>query len=76
VRQEEDEEREKHRRAFDDMVERARQNPPQPHDPMRFRAVPPGVMLCAAMNQAVSGCRCRQGHTAVTDLISSSRKSS
>ena len=24
------------------MVERARQTPPAPHDPMRFRAVPPG----------------------------------
>ena len=31
-----------HRRAFDAMVERARQQPPEPHDPMRFRAVPPG----------------------------------
>lgn len=42
VRKEEDEERAMHRAAFDAMVERARANPPPPHDPMRFRAVPPG----------------------------------
>lgn len=43
IRREEDEVREAHRRAFDEMVERARANPPPPHDPMRFRAVPPGA---------------------------------
>ncbi|KAG2453060.1 hypothetical protein HYH02_002393 [Chlamydomonas schloesseri] len=42
IRREEEETREMHRRAFDAMVERARQQPPEPHDPMRFRAVPPG----------------------------------
>ncbi|GIL91245.1 hypothetical protein Vretifemale_18925 [Volvox reticuliferus] len=42
IRREEEEIREAHRRAFDEMVERARQQPPEPHDPMRFRAVPPG----------------------------------
>ncbi|KXZ54087.1 hypothetical protein GPECTOR_5g192 [Gonium pectorale] len=42
IRREEEETREAHRRAFDAMVERARQQPPEPHDPMRFRAVPPG----------------------------------
>eukprot|EP00951_Prasinocladus_malaysianus_P031186 scaffold297445_cov22-Prasinocladus_malaysianus.AAC.2 len=46
IRAEEDATRERHRKAFDDMVaaarERARTNPPPPHDPMRFRAVPPG----------------------------------
>ncbi len=41
-RREEDEKRDANRRAFDEMVERARQQPPEPHDPMRFRAVPPG----------------------------------
>ncbi|PNH04273.1 Dynein assembly factor 1, axonemal [Tetrabaena socialis] len=43
IRVEEEETREAHRRAFDAMVERARQQPPEPHDPMRFRAVPPEV---------------------------------
>lgn len=28
--------------AFKEMVERARAMPPVPHDPMRFRALPPG----------------------------------
>ncbi|GLC45999.1 hypothetical protein PLESTF_000747100 [Pleodorina starrii] len=42
IRREEEATREAHRRAFDEMVERARQQPPEPHDPMRFRAVPPG----------------------------------
>ena len=43
---EEEAERERHRQAFNDMVESARaaaaENPPPPFDPMRFRAVPPG----------------------------------
>ncbi|GFH11834.1 dynein assembly factor 1, axonemal, partial [Haematococcus lacustris] len=38
---EEEQQREAHTRAFDEMVARARANPPPPHDPMRFRAVPP-----------------------------------
>eukprot|EP00983_Pelagomonas_calceolata_P116164 1160274-Pelagomonas_calceolata.AAC.7 len=42
IRKEEEAIREAHRLAFDEMVERARLAPPQPHDPMRFRAVPPG----------------------------------
>ncbi|GAX76669.1 hypothetical protein CEUSTIGMA_g4115.t1 [Chlamydomonas eustigma] len=42
IREEEEQTRERHRKAFDDMVEKARSMPPQPHDPMRFRAVPPG----------------------------------
>ena len=46
VRQEEAETRERHRRNFDLMVanakEKAATHPPPPHDPMRFRAVPPG----------------------------------
>eukprot|EP00775_Hariotina_reticulata_P010249 gene10249-10407_t len=32
----------RNRRSFDDMVAAARAAPPAPHDPMRFRAVPPG----------------------------------
>ncbi len=47
-RREEEELREAHRRAFDEMVERARQQPPEPYDPMRFRAVPPGES-CAGL---------------------------
>ncbi len=42
IRAEEDAEQERHRQAFDAMVAAARANPPPPHDPMRFRAVPPG----------------------------------
>ncbi|MEW5296748.1 MAG: hypothetical protein WDW36_000007 [Sanguina aurantia] len=42
IRREEEALRERHRQAFDDMVAAARANPPPPHDPMRFRAVPPG----------------------------------
>lgn len=46
IRKEEAETRERHRRNFDKMVatakEKAAGEPPAPHDPMRFRAVPPG----------------------------------
>lgn len=42
IRKEEDQTRERHKKAFDDMVAAAKANPPPPHDPMRFRAVPPG----------------------------------
>lgn len=47
IRKEEEALREKHRQAFDDMVAAARANPPLPHDPMRFRAVPPGMLVCS-----------------------------
>lgn len=46
LRREEDAQREQHRKAFDDMVERAKQAPPMPHDPMSFRAVPVGQYIC------------------------------
>ena len=46
IRQEEAETRERHRRNFEAMVanakEKALTDPSPPHDPMRFRAVPPG----------------------------------
>ena len=49
VMQEEEQHKEQQRQNFNDMVEAARaeaaQNPPPPHDPMRFRAVPPGQTL-------------------------------
>ena len=51
--QEEEEYKEQQRQNFN-MVEAARadaaQNPPPPHDPMRFRAVPPGnrTQFCVA----------------------------
>ena len=49
--QEEEQHKEQQRQNFNDMVEAARaeaaQDPPPPHDPMRFRAVPPGqTLLC------------------------------
>jgi hypothetical protein len=47
IRSEEAAERERHRRAFDDLVAQAKAdaiaNPLPPADPMRFRAVPPGL---------------------------------
>lgn len=47
--QEEEHHKEQQRQNFNNMVEAARaeavQNPPAPHDPMRFRAVPPGTLL-------------------------------
>lgn len=49
IRAEEEAIREGHRVAFDLMVERARLAPPQPHDPMRFRAVPPGGFVLCGM---------------------------
>lgn len=42
LRREDQEKEERNRKAFDDMVAKARANPPAPLDPMRFRAVPPG----------------------------------
>ncbi|DBA70627.1 TPA: hypothetical protein ACH3X2_012011 [Trebouxia sp. C0005] len=46
IMQEEEHHKEQQRQNFNNMVEAARaeavQNPPAPHDPMRFRAVPPG----------------------------------
>ncbi len=47
--QEEEDHKEQQRQNFNNMVEAARaeaaRNPPPPHDPMRFRAVPPGTLL-------------------------------
>lgn len=41
--------KEQQRQNFNNMIETARAeaalNPPAPHDPMRFRAVPPGTLL-------------------------------
>ncbi len=67
--QEEEDHKEQQRQNFNNMVEAARaeaaQNPPAPHDPMRFRAVPPGTLTCtqsapllipAAYNLPVSTC--------------------
>ncbi|CAG9465169.1 unnamed protein product [Pedinophyceae sp. YPF-701] len=46
IRQEEELKRQRSRQAFNDFVEdakrRHKENPPPPHDPMRFRAVPVG----------------------------------
>lgn len=50
IRAEEAAVREGHRQAFDRMVEQARLNPPMPHDPMRFRAVPPGALLSLSLS--------------------------
>ena len=51
---EEEAERQRHRQAFNDMVETARTDaadkPPQPFNPMRFRAVPPGASQVAMNN--------------------------
>lgn len=49
VMQEEEDHKEQQRQNFNNMVTEARaeaaKNPPPPHDPMRFRAVPPGNLL-------------------------------
>lgn len=65
IRQEEDETHERHNKAFDDMVAAAKANPPAPHDPMRFRAVPPGgvprvagVMAVGQVGPAAGGAAC------------------
>jgi hypothetical protein len=42
LRREEDDLRAYHQSRFDQMVAAARAAPPEPHDPMRFRAYPPG----------------------------------
>lgn len=60
-RREEDEKREANRRAFDEMVERARQQPPEPHDPMRFRAVPPGRVLAKLCAVCCKTCQGKEG---------------
>lgn len=50
IMQEEDDRKEQQRQNFNNMVAEARaeaaRNPPPPHDPMRFRAIPPGKKRC------------------------------
>jgi hypothetical protein len=45
LRREEDDLRAYHQSRFDQMVAEARAAPPEPHDPMRFRAYPPGMVV-------------------------------
>lgn len=64
--QEEEHYKEQQRQNFNNMVEAARleaaQNPPPPHDPMRFRAVNPGETHCLLMLLAGS-------HLIITRLL-------
>lgn len=50
-----------HRQAFDDMVAAAKAAGPmaQPHDPMRFRAQPPGDLWLAHVSAVTTQLPCR-----------------